>query len=781
MTTPRGNVAGATASAYTTTYAYDAQNRLTSQSDPLWAAPSPALHRTAFVYDKDGNITSETTSDGNTTTSNYDAADELTSVVEPGGATTTYHYYADGTLKDRTDALGKAPTYTYNAAQEPVSVVDPLGRSTCASYDAAGNLVKNWKSGTTCSAQQLQLSTIHRDADGRPIEVTGGTSGDLFNYVNYDEDGDRTSMVDASGSWQWTYDSLGRLTSSTNGAGDQVGYKYDLDNDQTSLTYPGSKTVTRTFDSAGRMSGLTDWQTGATPYTFTYDADSNLTATTYPAASSLKQTFTYDATESKLSAAVLQGGSTEATFSSTRDSANRLSTSTAAASDPAQAYSYTASGQLSTSGPSTAQINYGYDADHQLTSIGTGSAQTFDAANELCWTIPSGAPNSPTCGTTATAPAGSTTFGYDASGERTVKTPPSGAATTYSYDDWGRLTTVGTMTGTTPGPTTATYTYDGDGRRYSKTVGTTTTRWLWDVTAPDQQILSDGNYTFVYGPDGAPLEQIDSGGTLSYLHEDQLGNVRYISSANGIVAGTAKFTPYGVKSTLGTTSPLGYRGQYTDTETGLIYLRARQYDPTNGQFLTIDPLVDLTGQPYQYTVGDPINQIDPDGTIGIDEVPEAGEVEAGEQAAAAARRVAADEADSESEATDEAERLENDESKKSDDSDECESPIGPAAEAVGPDAEAAASGLSRMDRFRALAEDGIQVGGRRFKVNAHFLNSLRKSGRRGITPEDVLDALRGEESPGTPGSTIFTNAATGTRVIVNDIDEIIGVWPSSFK
>jgi hypothetical protein len=42
-------------------------------------------------------------------------------------------------------------------------------------------------------------------------------------------------------------------------------------------------------------------------------------------------------------------------------------------------------------------------------------------------------------------------------------------------------------------------------------------------------------------------------------------------------------------------------------------MRARYYDPTTGQFLTVDPLVVQTGQPYSYTAGDPINDVDPTG------------------------------------------------------------------------------------------------------------------------------------------------------------------------
>jgi hypothetical protein len=37
----------------------------------------------------------------------------------------------------------------------------------------------------------------------------------------------------------------------------------------------------------------------------------------------------------------------------------------------------------------------------------------------------------------------------------------------------------------------------------------------------------------------------------------------------------------------------------------------RYYDPTTGQFISVDPLVDLTGQPYAYVAGDPISRVDP--------------------------------------------------------------------------------------------------------------------------------------------------------------------------
>lgn len=55
--------------------------------------------------------------------------------------------------------------------------------------------------------------------------------------------------------------------------------------------------------------------------------------------------------------------------------------------------------------------------------------------------------------------------------------------------------------------------------------------------------------------------------------------------------------------------------QYTDTETGFAYLRARYYDPTIAQFLTIDPLVEQTASAYTYTGGNPLNATDPTGNF----------------------------------------------------------------------------------------------------------------------------------------------------------------------
>jgi RHS repeat-associated protein len=57
-------------------------------------------------------------------------------------------------------------------------------------------------------------------------------------------------------------------------------------------------------------------------------------------------------------------------------------------------------------------------------------------------------------------------------------------------------------------------------------------------------------------------------------------------------------------------TPFGYQGSYTDS-TGLIYLINRYYDPATDQFLSIDPAVATTDQPYTFSNDNPLNFEDP--------------------------------------------------------------------------------------------------------------------------------------------------------------------------
>jgi len=130
---------------------------------------------------------------------------------------------------------------------------------------------------------------------------------------------------------------------------------------------------------------------------------------------------------------------------------------------------------------------------------------------------------------------------------------------------------------------------------------------------------------YVYGPSETSIEQINNTtGTMTYLHHDQAGSTRLLTGSTGTVTGKCTYGAYGAPTCEGaSTTPLGFDGQYTSADTGLIYMRSRVYDPSTAQFLTVDPAVSLTRAPYNYAGDNPVNRVDPDGLSaeGIEGVP----------------------------------------------------------------------------------------------------------------------------------------------------------------
>jgi RHS repeat-associated protein len=130
----------------------------------------------------------------------------------------------------------------FNANNNEIEIVAPGGHTATFTYDGVGNqLTKTTAAGTTTDAY---------DDDNRVTSVTysaasGYTAPHSVSYM-YDADGRRTQMVDGTGTSTYTYDGLGRLTSTTNGAASTVSYGYDLDNEATSITYPGTSPGTIT-------------------------------------------------------------------------------------------------------------------------------------------------------------------------------------------------------------------------------------------------------------------------------------------------------------------------------------------------------------------------------------------------------------------------------------------------------------------------------------------------------------------------------------------------------
>jgi RHS repeat-associated protein len=52
-------------------------------------------------------------------------------------------------------------------------------------------------------------------------------------------------------------------------------------------------------------------------------------------------------------------------------------------------------------------------------------------------------------------------------------------------------------------------------------------------------------------------------------------------------------------------SNFGFQGSYVDSVTGLVFMLDRYYDPSTDQFISVDPDVAVTGQPYASPVMTP--------------------------------------------------------------------------------------------------------------------------------------------------------------------------------
>jgi RHS repeat-associated protein len=400
------------ADGHTTHYAYDSFGDLTSVTDALG-------HETAMSYDADGRLHTTTSPNGNvaggdavthTSTSEYDAADELVSVTDGMGGVTRYGYSANGQQTSVLDASGRSTTYAYNLDGERISVKKGDEPASRTNYDDEGQVVaQEDPGGRTTTFQYDDLgyrdsvtidgatTTTTYQADGKPAEVqlpTGRTTYYQYNeegrlrsisysdgvtpYVEdvYDADGRRTSQRTGASTSLYRYDALGRLTSETDGSGSTTGYEYDPDGNLSAITYPNGKTVRRAYDAAGHLTQVEDWLGHKVDYA--YDADGNEEREALPGGVSASRT--YDADDDLMQINDSGGERTLATFAYERDDVGRLTAADASgAVTPATTYDYDEAGRLAREGENGLE----YDPSSNATGYVDGSTQHFNGGDEL--------------------------------------------------------------------------------------------------------------------------------------------------------------------------------------------------------------------------------------------------------------------------------------------------------------------------------------------------------------------------------------------------------------
>jgi len=531
---------------------------------------------TSLVYDTKGNITMITDPVGNGAQFTYDSSNNLTKLTDPAGNVYSYEY--NGTdLTKITDPKNGVTSFTYNSYGKVTQLKDGKNNSISYTYDSFGNLIK-----TTNPVGGTDSYTY--DAKGRVISHTdpkGNTKSFKYDGVNriievqYPDQSVKTynydccalsTITESTGTLNFLYDDLKRLTSFTDVYGKTISYGYDKAGSLTTLTYPDGKIVHYEYDKADRLTKVTDWLNNVTSYEYdsagnlirTINADGSIILHEYDNANRLKS--------------ILDYGSNATVNAIFRYTLNSLGNRTAISFyQPLNVI------------PSTQNTNYTYNTDNRLLT------------------------------------AGAATFNYDNNGNLMTKTIGS-SVTNYGSDYNDMLTQVVT------GADIDSYRYDGLGNRIAKIENSVETRYIIDARASLNKILAEtdtsGSITVYYVYGLGLISKITLSGQAYYYHYDGIGSTIALTGSSGNIVNKYSYDAFGkvTSQAENVPNPFKYVGRFgvMDEKNGLLYMKARYYDPEVGRFTNKDPIGLLGGlNMYSYVENNPVLSTDPYGESDI--------------------------------------------------------------------------------------------------------------------------------------------------------------------
>ena len=550
-------------------YAYDERSNIIAITDALGNA-------TRYEYDAFGNKVKETAPDGSSYSLQYDANNNLTQLTDQRGGVTRYEYDAHNRLVRQTNPDGGVIAYTYNDAGQVLTVTDPLGHVTAYEYDGV-DLVRSTDpngNATSCAYDEQHRLVSTTDALGNTTAFA------------YDERDNLTSVTFADGtSFSYEYDKVGDLISQTDALGNVTRFEYDALRQLVKTIYPDGSESTSSYDHSGNLVSAVDALGGEAAAS--YDGRGNLLTLTDALGNTTS--YAYD-----LSGRITQESRTEngATLTSS--------------------YLYDALGQLTSFTRSDGQSeSYVYDPVGNMTAKtqnGVSTTMRYNAANQLIQSVTGN---------------DTTKYTYDANGNLT-RSENAGGARSYAYNALNLLESFTREDGYTE-----TYSYNAN-RLLSeiRTSEDLTTTLTWDILYGDGVVISaaqNGQTTnYTYG-----LERISaiSGSTRTeYVYDGRASvaaEISYNTSGSILVSLSEKkitsksYTPFGEQ--LGeAASGFGYNGEYYNAATGMIYLRARFYEPEMNRFSQKDTLRGsitdgISLNRYLYCQNDPVNFADYNG------------------------------------------------------------------------------------------------------------------------------------------------------------------------
>uniref|UniRef100_A0A4Y8PXR6 Hint domain-containing protein n=1 Tax=Paenibacillus athensensis TaxID=1967502 RepID=A0A4Y8PXR6_9BACL len=342
-----------------------------------------------------------------------------------------------------------------------------------------------------------------------------------------------------------------------------VQYTYDEAGNLISIVYPGNKIVSYTYDEANQLVQVEDWQQHQTHYE--YDSQGLLVKITRPDGS--VETRSYDAVGQLT-------GLQDLAADGTVIQRNTLS--------------YDANGNLSEQQSDieqqmfpVAQDTMTYGADNRLATF-NGNETSFDANGNL------------------------------------LHGPLQGSIQAFEYDARNQLIAAGGFS----------YDYDAEGNRISRRYAGVETRFVVDSLLSN--VIMETNSSnqpqtyYVYGLE--LISQLGADGSYKLYHFNSNGNTMALSNIEGAVTDRYAYDSFG-ELTLrqgDTTNPFlfdGRDGIMTD-DNGLLYMRARYYNPEIKRFMNEDTYQGeiqdpLTLNQYSYVENNPLIKVDPSGHCGF--------------------------------------------------------------------------------------------------------------------------------------------------------------------